>query len=591
MLLDFQSDVSGLWSEDLLRSSHTFTLDTPVPRDVFMIGAYTYMFQIHAVSSMLQMDAASGRSPPYYPAPVQGADGWLALGPRSELHFVWNAFRINKHTLTMWSSYDDDASFLTRDERTFPNVPLKLHPQSAWWHRGYLVSPTHASVKIAGMTRAAMVDDIQWLKLHHADRTAFVLFSNDSYTLLPERVYNSLFYGSNVYHVSTIPHDIRLAPGLSMPKSDWFHEEAFTHTRWIDIGVLPLEVAEALVAEHPLPNCSAADLAVLSLRTTLRRYEVVINADTGDLSLVHTPVNDHLSGWQLTLVVSLVMLFIVMFLVRSVFLKPQVHSRNTSIRKFNATRYLTIGFRTQGSWFLMFAQAASVSLVLTAFWASDKLPSMRKESGTPQLIYWVITIFLHVNALGATLNILLQLSSFFDVLADAKSVNNMQIMRARMFVITKGFLTQSLLLAVWIVLMDRTAIDITNWAAALFSLLIVCFSIIDALILFDRITFNSANPRAQLWPSFKVYRERSVPLGDRLSFYYAGAVLVWMLAYMCWTFYFSATLQMYEQILISMATISTRTLHIMCWSMVIFLAEYGVRIATTLTQVNHVSGS
>lgn len=589
MLIDFQSDVSGVWNIDLMRTSHTFTLDTPTPRDVFKIGPYSFMFQIQTVSNMLELSAKMGRPPAYYPDPIPGVSGWLAMGPRSELRMVWNSLRINKHKLSLWSWFPSHSSdsFLSTEERTFPNIPLKLHPQSSWWHRGYLVSSKHAPTPIKGLSRASYAKDMEWMRAHYAENTTFVLFSNDSSTLLPERVYNSVFYGTNLYKFSTVPSEVRLAPGFRLPRADWFHEMPFAHIRWMDIGSLPFERAQMMVNEHPLPNCSASDLAILSLRMVLRRYEVVINSDVGEMTLIHTPVNDHLTGWQLALIVGLLALFIIVFLVRSVFLKPLVYNGGAAVRMYNGVAYLTIGFRTQGFWFLLLVQLASIALILTAFWTSDKLPTMRDESGQPLLIYWVITIFLNVNILAAAVNVGIQIYSCLPM-HDAEELNRL---RARIFVITKPLLAQTILLAVWIVLMDRTAIDETNLAAALFSLLMLLFVIIDTLILLDRITYNAPNPRAQLWPSTRLSRNRSVPLGERITLGYACIVLLWLVAYGLWTLYFAAILQLYQEFLITMATVSSWTLKVLCWSVVVYLSEYGILIASTLSQVNHVSGS
>lgn len=590
-LLDFQSDVSGVWNGDLLRTSKTFCDEcAPVTRDFVYFGPYRYFFELRSISNELESAYATQEPLAYYPPPKDGADGWLALSPRSDLFFVWDVIRVSAQVLELqrwWTSTKakQGLPFLSKAHRTYPNVPLQLHSHSRWWHRGWLVSPLKETVvRKHHLSEFRRSKDTEWLRRHFADNCTFVLFNNDTRTQLSQRLYNSVFYGANVYAPHSIPNKICLAPGLYLPRTDWYREKEFVRLRWLDIDYLPRHLAFQMLTKTPVENVTPDDLHILSLRSVVRRYELLLNAATDEISLLLVNVNEHLPPWKLLMVILMVFLVLAVFLARPVHLRPLRYPPGLPLRLFTVQHSYTIGYHSGGVWLWLALQAISIASVMVCYWTSDKLGDLRMSPRTQaQVIFWIFAIGLLVFVTGELFNLVLFVAGEIDGRLAGERL------RARLFVITQTLHIQTLCAGIWFILIDRSSVDITNLAGALFSLFMVLFCIVTVGIMIDWITYQTVDANIQLWPRLPKTAAHLVrrAAAEPLSFYYALVVAGLMLAWAAWLLYFSAILQIYEMLIIVMSTATNLTLYLLSIVVVLFVTDYSITIAEYLSQLNH----
>jgi hypothetical protein len=136
-------------------------------------------------------------------------------------------------------------------------------------------------------------------------------------------------------------------------------------------------------------------------------------------------------------------------------------------------------------------------------------------------------------------------------------------------------------------LIDRTASDLANIASALLSVFMFGMSVLVTAILFDWLTFTEEQPRTQLWPGRHLTVASVIHLSEPLSFYYALLVVTLSFFWTVWLGYFSIYLQLYEMLVITMATISNTTLILLATAVVLFTGRYSLSAAVFLTQLNH----
>lgn len=586
-LLDFQSDVSGVWQEDLLRTSETFCDEcAPVTRDYVRLGAHRYYFALRSVSNELELAAASGQAPSYAPPARPGIGGWLAMSPRSEIWRVWNAVELTIDTITLThhplkGNVTRLEKFLTRRDRTYPNVPLRLHPHSKWWHQGWMASVSHTAEEDAVIDRSRRSKDLQWLQQHHADNAVFILFGNETKTRISQRVFNSLFYGANVFNQSSMPAKICLAPGLYLYRESWLKSNPLVGASWLSISYLPRWEALAILQDHPVDGVGVDDLNMLSMNSVLAHYKVKMHT-SGELALIQNANNAHIAFWKLVLSLVIIVLILLVYMSRSIYIRPQRFRKGLNVRPADAKNARTLGFRTAGYLVFLIAQALSIACSLTSYWTCSKLTQMRTSSDNNVVItYWVLTIGLHFWELCAVLNLAVFVLSWLDRSLSLKRL------RARVFVITQVVQIQGMLTGLWYLLIDRTSSDLANIASALLSVFMLGMSVLVTAILFDWLTFTEEQPRTQLWPGRHLTVATVLHLSEPLSFYYALFVVAISFFWSVWLGYFSIYLQLFEMMVITMATISDTTLILLATAVALFTARYALLAAVFLTQLNH----
>jgi hypothetical protein len=592
-MLDFQSDVSGVWQEDLLRTSETFCDEcAPVTRDYMRLGAHRYFFALRSAINEQQLSAALGEDQyplPYAPSPRLGVGGWLALSPRSEIWRVWNSIELTIDSITF--SYHPQvgnrtvpADFLTKRDRTFPNIPLRLHPHSKWWHQGWLASVSHTADEDVVMDKSKRLKDKEWLQKNYAEKSVFILFGNETKTRISQRVFNSLFYRSNVFNHSTMPDKICLAPGLYLQQKSWLKSRPLVGATWLSIGYLPRYEALRILSQHPIDGVEADDINMLSMNNILTHYRIKMHT-SGELAFIQNANNAHIAFGKLVLSLVIIVLILVVYLSRSIYIRPQVFQKGFAIRPADAKRARTLGFRKGGYVVFLLAQALSIACALTAYWTSSKLTQMRTSSKTDVvIIYWIMTIGLHLWEAASCVNLAVFTLSWLD-----KHLA-LERLRARVFVITQVTQIQGMMTGLWYLLIDRSASDSANIASSLLSVFMFGMSVLITLILFDWLTFTEEQPHTQLWPG-RHFRLASLHLGthlsEPLSFYYALIVVALSTCWTVWIGYFSIVLQLYEMLTITMATVSNTTLILLSTSVVLFTGRYAFMAAGFLTQLNH----
>jgi hypothetical protein len=584
-MLDFQSDYSGTWTEDLA-SSRSFCDDcAPITRDIINIGPYSYYFEMRSVPRELANAQATGTRPAYIPPMIDAAaNGWLALGPLSEIWKVWDAFIVDPFSLTLAKHpliKSKRQSFLTEFDRTFPNVPMRMHDHARWWHRGWLAtSPKEGDYHTDDSERVKrrLATDAKWLNAHHGGNLTFVLFGNKTKTELPQQFFDSLFFRANLYNPVTMPGKICLAPGLYMKHRDWFHHDSVTGQNSLSVDLLPRPAALEMLSAHPIQDVYPENIVSLSINSMLRGYRVKAAPDSREIAFIPMQVNDHITTANLFLILILVFLFAVIFLSQMVYLHSVVIRSGMMIR-LNVRNQLEIGFRSKGFWLMQLIQVFSAAAVLTAYWTSDKLDSMRTNSDhvSAQVIYWFITIFINVTAFAEVCNVLLLTFASLKI-PDYKEV---QKTRARIFVITYEMHTQTLLLAIWIVLMSRTSTDLTNLPASIYSIALVIFAVASPLILLDRLLHPTSNDLSQLWytSNTNAAAEYQQP-PQAWSYAYAVGTIAWLTMWAIWIVVFASYLQIYEEIHLSMPDMSDLAIIFMSLTIVALVVEFGVEFLT-----------
>lgn len=612
VMLDMQSDVSGLWADDMMRGSMSFCEQCrPVTRDYVYFGPYFFWMELRSIVNEAEVAMSAQRAPawappyPSQPPDLFGGDpipirGWLAMSPRSELRHFWNHIVLNRDTLTLKRWTDRNVMSLSDTHRSFPNVLLAMHPQHWFWHEGWLVKPDYDASRFAHQPRNRYAEQLELLTRYAMQNASFVLFGNTSKTMLAQRYYNQLFFGANVYQIDTLPARVQLAPGLHIAREEWFREQPITHIRWVDVEPLSPDVALAKLHDHPIDGTAPDDVNILGFGL-LNRFELRLNTMTDEIALVQRLGNDHLSTGQLFLFLALFYIFVFLFLVRSVYLRPLEFSAQAEERRYNREKHwLTIGFHGNGYWWLVLAQFISVGLQLGTYWSSEKLPDMRRsDSERAVAIFWLFTLFVNISCLLELLNAVLMafsapLLGFGSVELDFERERYL----ARMFVLTQTLHVQSALACCWILLMDRTSRDITNLAASLFTLFMIFIAAFQFFVLMDRIFHRAKNAEAQLWPAAntptrtgggggsptKPHQFLNVPL----TYHYVVFVLLWTGAWLVWLGVFSSWLQLYEQLRITMSSVTRYSLVLLSITIVMFVVSYGVSTARIIAQVNHI---
>jgi hypothetical protein len=598
-LLSFQSDYSGTWTRDLMNSRSFCDDCKPYTRDKFYIGPYKYYFEIRSIPNEINNAMRLGKDIPYYP-PMQheSVTGWLGLGPMSEIWKVWDAFTIDRYTLTLTKHplvKSKRQSYLTEFDRQYPNVPLKLNRHTRWWHLGWLASTpsdedtviTPMKIKTPPSVDRIIARDKAWLAAHHASNLVFILFNNKTNTDLSQPLFDSLFFKSNVYNLKTIPRKICLAPMLYMKQKDWFRHDPMSGQNKITVGFIARPDAMAMLNQHPIQDVSAQDLVSLSLHTILKGNRVKMAPDSGEIAFISMMVNDHISTGYLYLLIVLFILIMIIDSVRMVYLHPVVIRKGLAVR-FNVRSHLEIGFRSKGFWLIQIFQVLSVTCVLIALWTSDKMEWMRTNTDRvdSQVIYWITVIFVDVTVFLEVVNILLlTFVSFKDV-----EQQEVQKIRARVFVITHGFHIQTLFMAVWIVLMDRTSTDITNLAASLFSMIMVAFAVMSPLALLDRLLHPTSSEYSQLWQTPGTNTANPNKHHPQAwSYAYAVFAIVWMILWAGWIVYFAAVLQVYEEAKLSMPAMSDTSILILSMTIIISSVGFGVVLADIAARLSHIA--
>lgn len=594
-MLDFQSDVSGLWEEDLLRGSMSFCDECrPLTRDYVYFGPYFFMIEMRSVVNEIEMAVAAGSTPPWAPpypykplSSVLGLsppkiNGWLALGPRSEIWNVWNSIKLNRD-LIVWEHWSDRTkNYLTDEHRTYPNINMALHPELMWWHEGWLVIPHYDKSQLKQMPRDLFSADVASLTRYGMRNATFVMFGNDSRTLLAQRYYNRLFYGANLYHSASLPREVKLAPGLTLQRTEWLHEAMFTHLRWMEIDYIQREAAASKLAEHPIAGITADDLNILGMGI-LNRFQLRLNTLTRELSLVVQNGNDHLNVAQLWLLFLLALVFLFLFLARSVYMRPLTFTSDALERKYSRQgSWLTVGFHMAGHWWIIGAQFTSIVLQVIAYGTSDKLADMRRAGGKAALIFWMFTVFVMFCLLLEVANFALIL---FSPMFMQKPTRRERFL-ARIFVISQTLHTFSLLACGWIVLMQRSTNEITTLSAALFSIAMMFASVVQAAVLGDWVFYEAKNVEAQLFPTVRTAKSFRYT-SDTLTYDYALLVLLLALAWTGWLAFFTAYLQLYEQLQISLNTVSKLSQVMVSVLITLYMIEYGIMVATSVARVNH----
>jgi hypothetical protein len=355
-----------------------------------------------------------------------------------------------------------------------------------------------------------------------------------------------------------------------------------------------LPLAQSMLAEHPIAGVAPENLVILSPQAILKRYRVKMSLSTHEISFMFVSTKDHLTVGDIYLLLITVILFSVLFQVRMVYLRPSMIRTKLTYR-FNVRSQLEIGFRSKGFWVLQGLQVASIAVVLISFWGSDRMSSLRKNSDSTdaQVIYWFTAIFINVSVLMEAVNVLLLtfVGLFYPTDGDQQQImHEVQKTRARVFVITHGLHIATLLIAVWIILLERTSIDFTNLAAALWSMFLVPFAILCPLVLLDRLVHPTNSEASQLWftPWSNSRSEHGLPT-QWWSYIYAVFVIVWLSAWAVWVFYFSAVLQVYEEAKFSMPDMRDSTVLILSLCIAFSSVGSGFVLAKIITQMNHIA--
>lgn len=587
MMLDFSSDISGVWDQDLLRTSKTFCDEcAPVTQELVFFGPYRINFELRSILNEYELAAALGQPPSYAPAPRSGIDGWLAMSPRSQIFLIWDSVILTSQVLELrrMSSQVPRKELITRRDRTFPNLSLRFHNRTAWWHQGWLVSVEDRTNIDPPVLSVRELSDRQWLNSHHMDNASFVLFGNETKSFLAQRFFNTVFYRSNVNKEHSMPGHIRLAPGFYLPRGDWFHTAGLMSSfSWIDLAPLSRMEASRMLASHPEANISADKFHILGLNSVLRNYKIKLSTMDAEVAFINVNINGHVEWWKTLMVSAMVFIGVVVFLDRPIILQHYVRKHHDSVVVGDARKRLRIGYLMDGYFLFLIAQVASIAMVLTSYWTSSKLSDFRngdREAGV--VIFWVMTLMLHIFAGMATFNVLIYIINYFD-----QRMATIEI-RARLFVITQVVHTHAIGAAIWFVLIDRTSSDITNLASSLMSIASLFISTVITGILADWIMYRGEGGRGtHMWPQLPTTLNGMINASEPVSFYYAVVVLMLSIIWVLWLGYFSSVLQLYEMLQISMIKISDITL--LCFSLVIvlYVSSFGVVSAHFFSQSNH----
>ncbi len=558
MMLDFQSTVSGVWETDLSQSVTFVDTSFPNTRDLVYFGPYSPRLEIRSLAYEKTVALATD-SPLAYAPPrphVDAIDGWLALSDDSDALTFWNSFELDHSKLTLIDHNEDKVggSFLTEFERSPPNIIMKKVEGAENYKQGFLVSQvtsSHETIEEIALLTDQHPEQIssymQMLKSHNIEKLSFVLFSNSTKTLLPQVLYDSMFYGTNLNDHASVPMRVCLLPELCFAQHEFLKHDAITGLPSLRLGYVSKQKSAEVLRSNGVSSVNPNSVVYLSLHELIERFRIKISIRTNEISFVHIVAKSHISMGYIILMFALQCLLLVILTVKVVTISLTHSNTNINplggLRKMGKPTFVALRYRYGGFWVLQLFYICSIGLTLFCFWGSERLAYMRTERSnkSENWIYWCTALLVNFTCLMQLSTCVLNVLTYMkrdQTKANSPSDFTIQRTLSQLFVSSNTTYINTLMISTWTVLMQRS-VSISNSLTSLWCLIIVPLSTASPFILIDWLLNNRGSKDSAMWSSPTMYTQ--------WTFYYALFYLfvsgLWSIWIIILTFYF----QIYQE--------------------------------------------